>query len=224
MRTPCMAGILAVATGLIAAHANAAPLTPTLEFEGGGAASIPVTSGSISFGGFTVNGAPVVGSATQQVLQVDGSGAFGGLFGALPFMATEFNLSNPSPLVQFAAAITGTLAPSSSVSWSVYLDPNNIAFGTGELIASGNFSDPSSIVSLGFFDPVAALVKSVSGPFSLTEVVRVASPTGETVSFNSSATATSVPVPEPASLAILGVGLLGLGLVTPLRRRTRAAA
>ena len=72
MRTFPIAGILAAATVLGGSHADAA-MTPTLELSDGLVASTPIDTGSISFGGVTVNGAPVVGSGTQQVLQVDGT-------------------------------------------------------------------------------------------------------------------------------------------------------
>ncbi len=219
MRKLSMAGMLAAATALLSHHTNAAQLVPTLEFVGGGAASLPVTGGSLSFGGITINGAPVVGSTTQQVLQVDGSVSGPSLFSALPFEVTEFNLSNPSSLAQSTAAITGTLAPLSAVSWSVYLDPNNNAFGTAELIGSGSFSDPSPLVSLGFFQPGIAVTEALTGPFSLTEILQVSAPAGGTDTFNSSATVTSTPVPEPGSVAMLGIALIGLGTITSLRRR-----
>ncbi len=136
-------------------------------------------------------------------------------------MATEFNLSNPSPMAQFTAAISGILAPLTTVSWSAYLDPNNTPLGTGELIASGSFSNPSSLTSLGFAEPVAAGIRSLTGPFALTELLSVSGPAGATVTFNSSVTATAAQVAEPGSLAVLGVGLLGLGLITPATRGTR---
>ena len=77
MRThPFYRILLAIpALALISGAANA--LAPTLEFQDGGAASVPVTSGSISFEGVTVNGLPVVGSIGAPELQVNGSVTLG---------------------------------------------------------------------------------------------------------------------------------------------------
>jgi hypothetical protein len=220
MRALSLAAILSMATALVASHADAAPI-PTIEAEVGPVATVPITSGSVSFGGVTVTGAPAIGSATQQILQVNAGTTLGGVFNPLSIMATEFNLSNPSPMAQFTAAISGILAPLTTVSWSAYLDPNNTPLGTGELIASGSFSNPSSQISLGFTDPVAAGIRSLAGPFALTELLSVSGPTGAQVTFNASIIATAAQVAEPGSLAVLGIGLLGLGLITPATRGTR---
>ena len=220
MRTFSVA-ILAAATMLGGTHANAT-LAPTLEFSDGLVASVPITTGNISFGGVTVNGAPLVGSATQQVLQVNGM-VTASVFNPLPISATEFNLSNPTGKSLVAASISGTLAPLGSLSWSVYLDPANNPLGTAQLIASGSFSNPSSVLGLSFFDPTPAVLEAVPGPFSLTELFTIAAPVGATLNFTSSVTATSVPASEPASLAVLGSGMLGLGLIAQARRRQSRA-
>jgi len=219
MRALTLAAIVSATTAFVATHGNAAPF-PTIEAEVGPVATVPITTGSVSFAGVTITGAPAIGNAAQEILQVNSSITIG-IFNPPSIAATEFNLSNPSPMAQLQGTISGTLAPLTTVSWSAYLDVNNAPLGTGERIASGSFSNPSSLLSIGFTDSVTAITQSLSGSFALTELLNVSGPVGASVTFNSSVTATAAQVVEPGSLAILGIGLLSLGLVTPATRGTR---
>lgn len=73
MRMRFLASILAATSGLLSVHANAAPLMPSIEIETGTAASIPVTSGSVSLFGVSVTGGLLIGSTNESELEVDGS-------------------------------------------------------------------------------------------------------------------------------------------------------
>jgi hypothetical protein len=222
MRTHFFSGVLTAATGLLSFHAQAAALTPTIEFEEGPLAAAPVTSGNVSGAGLTATGAPLIGSATQSILQFGGNVSLGDVFNPLQVSVTEFNLTSLGALDSFAAAISGSLAASGGLSWAAYVDPGNTPFGTTDLIASYNFTDPSGNLSLGFTGG-GGNAGTLAGPFALTEVLTFSGPAGDAFTFNTSITATSNAVPEPAPLAGLGTGLLGLGLIV-IRRRGCGAA
>jgi hypothetical protein len=208
--------LASAALALFSSAANA--VTPTLQFEAGPLASVPVTSGSFSFGGVTVNGVPLVGSIGEPELQVNGLVTLGGLFN--PVQSTEYNLGGGSGAASFTASISGTLEPLTSLDWSVYYDPANEPFGEATLLASRNVANPSSIISVGFFVPPVAASGPIAGPFSLTEVLSIGGPSGEQVSFNSLIVA---KVPEAPTWAMMLLGFAGCGLVFRQARRRQPA-
>ncbi len=208
-----------LASAVLALFSSAAnAVTPTLQFTAGPIASLPITTGSFSFGGVTVEGVPLVGSIEEPELRVNGSVSLGGLFN--PIESTEYNLGGGSGAASFTASISGTLEPLTSLDWSVYYDPANEPFGEARLLASGAFTDPTSLVTLGFFVPPVAASGPIAGPFSLTEVLSIGGPSGEQVSFNSLIVA---KVPEAPTWAMMLLGFAGCGLVFRQARRRQVA-
>ena len=220
MRTRPFDQILLASLALALFSGGANALAPTLQFEEGPVASVPVTTGSFSFGGVTVNGVPLVGSIGEPELQVNGLVTLGGLFNPADVLSTEYNLGGSGGEASFAASISGTIAPLTSLDWSVYYDPANEPFGEAKLLASRDFANPSSLVTLGFFVPPVAASGPTEGPFSLTEVLSIAGPSGEQVSFNSLIVA---KVPEASTWAMTLLGFAGCGLVFRQARRRQVA-
>jgi hypothetical protein len=91
MRTRPFDRILLASAALALFSGGANALTPTLQFEEGPVASVPITTGSFSFGGVTVNGVPLVGSIEEPELQVNGSVTLGPVFNPLDVRSTEYN-------------------------------------------------------------------------------------------------------------------------------------
>jgi hypothetical protein len=161
-----------------------------------------------------------VGSIEEPELQVNGSVTLGDLFNPLDVRSTEYNLGGSSGEASFAASISGTIGPQTSLGWSVYYDPANEPFGEAKLLASGDFANPTSLVTLGFFVPAVAAAGPIAGPFSLTEVLSIAGPSGEQVSFNSLIVA---KVPEAPTWAMLLLGFAGCGLVLRQAKKRQVA-
>jgi hypothetical protein len=119
---------------------------------------------------------------------------------------TDFTNSGANPL-NFGGGIGGAAA--GSVQYWMYVDDSNTPFGMGTLIGTGSGSGPFS----GSFSDWA----SVTGTYSMTLVAKI------THGWSNYHQVTSLDfvgrVPEPATLALLGIGLAGIGFAA--RRREK---
>ena len=105
---------------------------------------------------------------------------------------------------------------------------SDAAFGlaTGEQLSINVASPPDTLALTSGVIPAADLVAPSTFTLSLSNLLPALSLDNATLasftaSYSGVASATTVATPEPASLAVLGIGLLGLGMVAQ-RRRTNA--
>jgi len=192
--------------------------------------------------GFVVANAATPGSANSDILDPGGNILITSSSAALSIKLTETGLvAQDVPIGGFYFDPGLTLAPGSTMSVATFVDTADIPFGVATPIGLTATSAPLSVAYTnnndgsvtfvnhdtvhrktveadnGVFSPVAM---SAAGGFSVTEIITLMGPVSSTQARISGSFTTDPPVyaPEPGALALFGVGLLGLGLVSLKRR------
>lgn len=186
--------------------------TPDLNALAGAVTYVGVVGANWSLNVTTGISASPAGSL--DLTSVNASNVGAGTFLDIFLTDTDFSLGGLALLGEFLGKIGGTT--DGMVTWWMYVDDANNPFAETTLIGTGsNAGDPFASSFLG--------TANVDGTFSMTLQVRInhnnRGPEMDLTSFDFRGGAIpfrGVPIPEPGTIALLGVGLLGLIL---LRRR-----
>lgn|SRR5690242_20120958 len=206
-----MFGAVAASIALLLGLAQPSHAELMLELTDGNTTDIvPGNTGIATFfgaiGNFAANvttgiSKPLLGSATDPILALNSIDVttMGG--GTLTIKLTDTDFLGTGGIVEAVNSIDGLLT-AGSFSLSTFLDCGNNPFGqTTQLTSQTSLNGTAS-----------SFVNGCQGNYSLTQVAVLTMPGGALFGGTS-----VLSVPEPSTVAIFGIGLLGLGLA--LRRK-----
>ena len=197
----------AISIGLQQIGVNGGAISTVTTDGGTGAAFFGGTYGSFTFNSVSTQGAPLLpqGALSTTSIQTSSTAA-----GTISIYITESGLTSPTGAASWLSAFTSNTfsgAAISVVESTFFSNVNAIYDGTP--IASTTFTS----IGAGANTSTAAV-----GPL-YSETVKYVVTVGSGFSnVNDTINLTASAIPEPASMAILGAGLIGIGLI----RRKRA--
>lgn len=131
--------------------------------------------------------------------------------GTLTIMFTETGLmkGNAGFMAKYGGVFGGIALSGDNVQFESFVDASNTAFGLSQSVAN------SGLMNTSTFSNVESGTLSITGPYSWTTVATITqSQAGQSTSFNY-----EVKIPEPSTVALLGLGVLGLGFAARRKRR-----